>query len=216
MTRNRLLQWCGLSGLVSGVVIFLLEIALLIAFGDQPERVAAATGLWLILLILYLLGVYLVLLALVGLYAHQAEESGHLGLTGFLLGSLGLVMTSGYLWAGTFIVPALTSAAPGFLDQVEAGPPETPGIVAAGFITNFVLLALGWIIFGVASLRANILPKAAVWLTILGALLSLVIRFTGAPLANALFGLGLAWLGWWLWRENAAGERQPIIQGGVP
>jgi hypothetical protein len=202
MTRARLLQLCGLAGFASGVLLILLEIAFLGAFGDQPERVAASTSIWLILLILSLLSAYLGLLALVGLYSRQAEESGQLGLTGFLLGLLGAMINSGYLWAGAFIVPALTSAAPGFLDQVEAGPPQTPGIVAAGFISTFVLLTLGWIVFGVASLRANVLPKAAIWLAMLGALLSLVSRFTGIPLGSVLFGLGLAWLGWWLWREK--------------
>lgn len=207
MTRTRLLQLCGLAGFVSGVLLILLEIAFLGAFGDQPERVAAATSIWLILLSLSLLSAYLGLLALMGLYSRQAEESGRLGLTGFLLGSLGAMMNSGYLWAGAFIVPALTSAAPGFLDQVEAGPPETPGIVAAGFISTFVLLTFGWIVFGVASLRANVLPKAAIWLAMLGALLSLVSRFTGIPLGSVLFGLGLAWLGWWIWTEKMPGYK---------
>lgn len=211
MTRAKLLQLCGLAGFVSGVLLILLDIAFFAAFGDQPERVAAATGLWLILLILSILGAYLGLLALVGLYVRQAEESGRLGLTGFLLGSLGAVMNSGYLWAGMFIVPALTSAAPGFLDQVAAGPPEAPGIVAAGFIGTFVLLTLGWIVFGVASLQANVLPKAAIWLTMLGVFLSLVFRFTGVPLGSVLFGLGLVWLGWWLWREKMSGYKASVL-----
>jgi hypothetical protein len=195
MTRTRLFQLCGLAGFVSGVLLILLDIAFFATFGDQPERVAAATSLWLILLILSIFGAYLELLALVGLYVRQAEESGRLGLTGFLFSSLGAVMNSGYLWAGAFIVPALTSAAPGFLDQVEAGPPEAPGIVVAGFIGTFVLLTLGWTVFGVASLQANVLPRVAIWLTMLGVFLSLVFRFTGVPLGSVLFGLGLVWLG---------------------
>jgi hypothetical protein len=48
----------------------------------------------------------------------------------------------------------------------------------------------------------------------LGVLLSLVSRFTGVPLGSVLFGLGLVWLGWWLWREKMSGYKASILLGG--
>ncbi len=199
MTRTRLIRWSGLAGLISGVLLLLLDLAFIVAFGDQPERVAAATTTWLILLDLSILATYLGLLALVGLYARQVEESGWLGLVAFILASLGTVLSLGFLWGGGFIVPALTSAAPEFLDQVEASP---PGIVALGFITTFVLFALGWLLMGVASLRARVLPRIPLWLLILAAILGLVSRVVDLGISSVLFGVALAWLGWWLWRER--------------
>lgn len=204
MTRTRLIRWSGLAGLVSGVLLLLLDIAFVVSFGDQPERVAAATTIWLILLDLSILAAYLGLLALVGLYARQVEESGWLGLVAFILASLGTVLNVGFLWGGGFIVPALTSAAPEFLDQVEASP---PGIVALGFITTFVLFSLGWLLMGVASLRARVLPRIPLWLLILAAILGLVSRIVDLGIASVLFGVALAWLGWWLWRERLQLER---------
>lgn len=204
MTRTRLIRWSGLAGLVSGVLLLLLDIAFVVSFGDQPERVAAATTTWLILLDLSILAAYLGLLALVGLYARQVEESGWLGLVAFILASLGTVLNVGFLWGGGFIVPALTSAAPEFLDQVEASP---PGIVALGFITTFVLFSLGWLLMGVASLRARVLPRIPLWLLILAAILGLVSRIVDLGIASVLFGVALAWLGWWLWRERLQLER---------
>ena len=198
MTRTRLLQWSGLAGVVSGVLLILLDFSFMIFFGGQPERVAAATTTWLILLDLSIIAAYLGLLTLIGLYARQVEESGRLGLAAFILASLGMVMNIGFLWSGGFIVPALTSAAPEFLDQVEVNP---SAIIAAGFITTFALFALGWLLLGVASLNAKVLPRIPSWLLILGAILGLVSRIVGWGIPGVLFGVALAWLGWWLWQE---------------
>ena len=198
MIKKRLLQLSGSAGVVSGVLLILLDLAFIIFFGDQPERVAAATTTWLILLDLSTIAAYLGLLALIGLYARQAEETGRFGLTAFVVASFGTVMNIGFNWGGGFIVPALTSAAPEFLDQVAEAP---PGIVAAGFISTFALFALGWLLFGMASLKANIFPALPLWLLIIGAILGLVSRIAGLGIPGVLFGVALAWLGWRLWRE---------------
>ena len=79
MTRTRLVQWSGLAGVVSGLALILLDLAFIISFGDQPERVAAATTTWLILLDLSIFATFLGLMALMGLYARQVEEAGRLG-----------------------------------------------------------------------------------------------------------------------------------------
>jgi len=198
MSRTRLLQWSGLSGVVSGVLLILLDVAFFVFFGDQPERVAAATTTWLILLDLSIIATYLALLGLIGLYARQAEESGRFGLAAFLIASFGTVMSIGFNWGGGFIVPALTSAAPEFLDQVAEAP---PGIVAAGFISTFALFALGWLLFGIASLRAKIFPAFPLWLLMIAAILGLVSRIAGLGIPGVLFGAALAWLGWRLWKD---------------
>jgi hypothetical protein len=198
MSRTRLLQLSGLAGVVSGVLFILLDLAFIVFFGDQPERVAAATTTWLILLDLSIIATYLGLKALIGLYARQVEESGRFGLAAFVIASFGTVMNIGFNWGGGFIVPALTSAAPEFLDQVADAP---PGIVATGFISTFALFALGWLLFGMASLRAKIFPAFPLWLLMVGAILGLVSRIAGLGIPGVLFGAALAWLGWRLWRE---------------
>jgi tetrahydromethanopterin S-methyltransferase subunit E len=198
MSRTRLLQLSGLAGVVSGVLFILLDLAFIVFFGDQPERVAAATTTWLILLDLSIIATYLGLKALIGLYARQVEESGRFGLAAFVIASFGTVMNIGFNWGGGFIVPALTSAAPEFLDQVADAP---PGIVATGFISTFALFALGWLLFGMASLRAKIFPAFPLWLLMVGAILGLVSRIAGLGIPGMLFGAALAWLGWRLWRE---------------
>jgi hypothetical protein len=207
LIKTRLLQWSGLAGVVSGLLLILLDLAFIVSFGDQPERVAAATLTWLILLDLSIFATYLGLMALMGLYVRQVEEAGRLGLASFLLTCLGMVMNIGFLWGGGFIVPALTSAAPEFLDQVETAPPAT---VAVGFISTFLLFSLGWLLFAVASLRARVFPTIPLWLLILGAILGFVSRIVGLGIPSVLFGFGLAWLGWWLWQEQRVAS--PFVQ----
>jgi len=207
MTKSRLLQWSGLAGVGSGLLLVFLDLAFIVSFGNQPERVAATTTTWLILLDLSISATYLGLMTLLGLYARQVEEAGRFGLVSFVLASLGTVMNIGFLWGGGFIVPALTSAAPEFLDQVETAP---PAIVAVGFISTFMLFAVGWLLFAVASLRARVLPTIPLWLLVLGAILGLVSRILGLGIPNVLFGFGLAWLGWWIWQEQRVSA--PFVQ----
>lgn len=44
--------------------------------------------------------------ALVGLYAHQSEAAGALGLLGFLAALIGTRLLVGMMWTLTFVVPS--------------------------------------------------------------------------------------------------------------
>lgn len=201
MSTSQLIRWAGMAGVLAGGLVVVSDVVFWLALGDQPTSVAAASSTWFLAVIVTLVSVYLALFALVGLYARQAAQSGGLGLTGFVLAFLGTMLTSGYLWAGAFIVPPLTEAAPGFLDAVDANP---SGVVAAGFLSALVLFAAGWILFAIASVRARVLPSAPVWLLMIGAIVSAVTDLVGLPLGTVVFAVALGWLGWALWSEEAS------------
>jgi tetrahydromethanopterin S-methyltransferase subunit E len=205
MSKTQLFQLAGLAGVVSGILLIVLDFAFIAIFGDQPERIAAASTSWLILLILSIVAAFLVLMALMGLFARQAEEFGRFGLAAFVIASFGTVMNIGYNWGGSFIVPELASAAPDFLDQVADSP---PAIIAAGFISTFTLFALGWLLFAIASLKTKTLPALPLWLMIIASILGLVSRIAGLGFPGVLFGVALAWLGWHMWR--GVGNRQAV------
>ena len=196
-TYLRLSRLTGLAGILGGVLLAALDIAFIVFFGDQPERVAAATPVWLILLDLSLVATYLEFVALIGFYSRLAEKSGWFGLFAFVVASFGTLMSAGFNWAGGFIVPALTSAAPEFLDQVAESP---PAIVAAGFISTFVLHAIGWLLFGITLRREKTFTSIPAWLLIIGAVVGLVSRIAGLGIPGVLFGAALAWLGWQQWK----------------
>lgn len=199
MSGKKLIRWAGMAAVVSGVLSVVTDVIYFAAFGDDPTRVAAASSTWLVALLLSLVGAYLGLLGLVGVYSRQRRESGVLGLVAFVIASLGTVLNTGWLWAGTFVVPHLVDEAPAFLDIVDTNP---SGLIAAGFMGTFLLFALGWALVGIASVRAKVMPQLAGWLLALGAILVLVALIAGIPFGTVVFGAALAWLGWWLWSEK--------------
>jgi len=63
--------------------------------------------------VLKLLTFFLLLLGLVGFYAHQSEAAGPLGLVGCLAAFLGTMLLLGDLWLEAFAFPYLREVAPG-------------------------------------------------------------------------------------------------------
>ena len=122
---------------------------------------------------------------LAGLYLRQAPAAGRLGLVGFLLALLGTAAMAGSDWTGLFVIPQLASALPGWLST----PPDGVGLA---ILANFVIYALGWLLFGIATLRAGVFPRAAGAAVTLG-----IVASIAAPLSLGLlvFELGLVWLG---------------------
>jgi len=59
----------------------------------------------------------LLLVALVGLYAGQAEAVGVLGSVGFLVALIGTALLVGSTWDSVFILPALAQVAPAFMNS---------------------------------------------------------------------------------------------------
>ncbi len=203
MTAWRLFRWAGLAGVISGLLAIGTDFLFWVSFRDQPTRVSAASGSWSLLLFISFVAAFLGLLALFGLYARQVRESGGFGLMAFLVAAIGLVLNMGFLWSGLFLVPALTEAAPDFLDATDSGP---QGGVAVGFISTAVVFALGWTLIAIVTLRTRLFPAAPAWLLIAGAVFSLVAAIAGFPFGATLFGLALAWLGWLLWRDDLDGN----------
>jgi uncharacterized membrane protein (DUF485 family) len=148
---------------------------------------------------LALAAMFALLLALTGLYARQAHAIGMLGLAGYLTAFLGTLLVAGDWWYEAFIAPALREQAPELLATAPAG-----SILIGAAITTGTF-AVGWLIFGLASLRARIFPRrAAVLMTVGGVagILALIPPFQ-IPLA-----LAIGWIGLWLVRSDIR-EAQP-------
>jgi hypothetical protein len=183
---------------VGSVLLVVLDVAEFVVIGGQPESVAAATSAVIIVRVSFIMALVLIILGLVGLYSRQVEQAGTLGLIAFLVALIGTVMVAGLQWSAAFIGPWLAEVAPELLDT------EPSGVLTAGFMLSFALLALGWLLFGLASLRARVLPRGAAVLLMVGAPLLFVILFLELPGSTVVFGVALAWMGYALW--TGAGE----------
>lgn len=147
----------------------------------------------------------LLLFTLTALYLVQRDEVGRLGLVGYVLNHLGLT--------GLFAVEFLTHAvfqfeSPAARDAILTGPGKPYFVVVA-----FTFL-IGVLLFGLASWRARVLPRAGVALYIVG-LVPAALRTT-VPEAVYLGGLtvgsiGVAWLSIALYRHVATVLR-PVLQ----
>jgi len=188
------MRWAGLAAVLSAVLSVVGD--LLRLFVDVESSETATTTPYALVFLLYLLGAVLLLLGLVGLYASQSEAAGVLGLVGFLVAFLGTTLLVGALWFELFITPSLATRAPG-LAEAELG--------LAGFILVFLLGVVGWLLFGVATLRAHTYPRWAAVLLMVGG----VVAFVPIPLAGIVFSVAIAWLGFVLFTGRNASAEQP-------
>jgi hypothetical protein len=153
------------------------------------------------------------------------EEAGWLGLAGYLLLSLFYALTVAFQFAEAFISPLLATEAPkfmeGFLGIVTGAPSEINlgALPAIYSLTGFVGYVLGGLLFGLATLRAGILPRWAGGLLAFAAVSVLAAPLLGHPLDRILavpMGLALAWLGYALWSERREHASEPVPSGGRP
>ncbi len=186
--------------MAAGVLLLIAEfLELLPAFDDLLFSELALTGLFAFQNTLYLLGLILLSVGLVGLYARQSETAGPLGLVGFLVALVGTVFFTGFFWANLFVAPALAVGAPEFLDQGGRFP---------GFRLSLLIYAVGWLLFGLASLNARVYPRAPVIALILGAALDLF----GAPLSGLVIDAAFVWLGFVLLSgRSSSAEQAPRV-----
>ena len=194
MQSSNLIRWAGLAAVLSCVSSVMGDLLSLVV--DLESAESAATTPYMLVFLLYLLGTVLLLLSLVGLYSSQSEPAGFLGLLGFLVAFLGTALVSGALWFELFITPSLAVEAPE-LAEAELG--------LAGFAISFLLVVVGWVLFGVATLRARVYPRLAAALLIVGAVASLV----PVPLSGVVLSVAVAWLGLMLFTGRGMPSEQP-------
>jgi hypothetical protein len=73
-------------------------------------------------------------------------------------------------------------------------------------LTFLVFLTWGWLLFGVASFRARIYPRAASILLMVGA----VIAGLPIPLTELVLYVGVSWLGFVLLTERGETVQEPM------
>jgi len=112
-----------------------------------------------------------------------------------------------------YVLPPLAVHAPDLASF--NGPLSKEPVFALSYVFMIVLLLVSYLLFGVSIMRAQVLPRWAAVLLILGALLFFeppvlvpyVIPFVGA----LIFGVARAWSGSILWFQKAKMARQPQV-----
>ena len=212
MTTSTLLRLAGVSAVLAGLCI--------IAMGmfhpvNVPEAVTTTT--WVNVHIAATAMGFFGLFGMAGLYARQVEESGWLGLTGFVLLSLWFGLVMPFSFAEAFILPRLATESPefvaGFLGMFSGVPSGIDlGILPTLWNISGPMFILGPLLFGIATFRARVLSRWAGGLLALGALLILVGGMVPPEyqpeVALIPIGLALVWLGYSLCFER----REPVSE----
>ena len=210
ITVDKLIRLAGFSAALGGICYVLVGI-----FHPANVPASVTTTSWALVHIAACAMSFFGLLGLTGLYARQAPKAGWLGLIGYLLLSLWLVLVMGFSFVEAFVLPHLAAGTPAFVEAwmgMFNGPAGTfdLGVLPTVWTATAPLLIFGGLLFGVATMRARILPRLA------GALLALstVLAPVAVLLPNAAqpktaipMGIALAWLGFSLWTER----RVPVV-----
>jgi hypothetical protein len=212
ITTRKLIRWAGLSAMAAGIIFAGIQPI------HPPDVLASVnTNLWAILTSLKTVMSIFGLFGILGLYARQVEETGRLGLAGYLMISIFYAVQMCYSFAEALILPLLVTIAPKFVESTlgmasGAGSEMNLGAFATVYSILTVLYLLGLLLFGIAVFRARILPRAAAVLLALSGPLAIImvalLPHQLERLAAMPMGIALAWLGYALWSER----REPVSE----
>jgi hypothetical protein len=194
---SKLQAWGGVLTAIVGIFLVLFGILpLLMLPTSEPLIQWVLDPDWTLLNGLALVMTVLMPLALISLYAKQVEESGRLGLIGFVMAFVGSVLFASVQFDEALLWRIFAEEAPALLDT--SGPMFADPAFSRIYLVMGVLYILGFILFGIATMRAAVFPRAAAILLMVGVplfasgmFLPQLIRTFGAILA----GMGLIWMG---------------------
>ena len=186
----------GPLALAAGSLLVVAEVAMW-PFDPKDHLATTRNVVFQVAGAVYFVGFCLLVLAVFAAYLWQASEAGRLGALGMAAAVVGTMALGGDLWFESFAVPWLA-------DRVPAAFDTKPTVVLGlGALASYLSFAAGWALFGLASLRAGVFPRAiCVAMTVSGVLgFRALLSPYGVPL-----GLTMVWLGMWMVRS---GRRRP-------
>lgn len=178
MRTARAIRLSGLAAMLGGM----MWIATIAITATTPEQSRRGPGG---LIALLLAGLVLIGLGVVGVYFHQRQSAGRLGTVAMGLTVLGLATT--------------------VLGRITVDVGLVPDLV---FQIGLLLFVLGLILFVVTVFTANVMPRGAAALLVVGVLSLAIFNFGDERIwLGMLFGAAWIWLGYALWSGNTS---QPV------
>jgi hypothetical protein len=136
-------------------------------------------------------------------YDKQAREAGTFGLVALCAAIIGTVNLGANMWFEGFAVPWLAGEVPQILTA------EKTLFWQVGYYSSYLFFAIGWVLFGLASLRAGVFPRLISLAIVAGG----AIGFLAArPPYGVALGLALLSLGIWMVKNRSVANEtaQPI------
>lgn len=233
MSSSTLIRLCGLA-LVASSVLFVISILGYLT-GPRPGTSWGPEHSPTLDDLTSFIGVLvapLEVLGLVGLYIRKPQATGVFGLVAFIIAFFGGMLQAGEAWYARFVewvlyYPELVLVLYPPVNPEPYGYASiftVPGPYAVGSALTYPLYLLGWMLLGIAFLRARLFPRPAVVSLIVVSLASVVISIVSAVLGwpeassvlpymeiaiGILQNAVLAWLGFALWLGWTGSRNRP-------
>lgn len=211
VTSRGLLRSTGIAAVLGGLLFVVIQPL-------HPADVLASvtTDAWAVIHYATLAMLTLFVIGVTGIYLRQAERTGWIGLIGYVVLVVGLVLTALGTAIEALVQPLIAGTDPAFVEGMLAmvhGHPIESDLGAIPMLWNAASIGFmgGTLLFGFATFRAGILsrPAAAVFAVGLFAMAP-VAGLLGTPRVGAVpIGIGLAWLGYSLWADGRARAIEP-------
>src|SRR5215213_10273918 len=204
VTTTKLTRAAGLSAVVGGLLFIAVQInhpLLNSAFTTTTEYAIRET-MKIFMAVFSLIGI-------TGIYLRQVRQVGVLGLIGYVALGVGYLTILSVQMIAVFVLPDLAARQPGYVNDVLAVATSGTPVGDVGRMQTLsrigITYIVGGVLFGIALFRANVLPRWAAALLVVGAVATvatfqlpeLTQRLFALPVSVALIGLGYS-----LWREQ--------------
>jgi hypothetical protein len=209
MTTRTLFRWAAAAIMLSGVSMTVGG-----AIHPPVDPASITTPRWAVAHTLWWIGTVTGMIGLTGLYLRQHGELGVLGFVGVALAWTGTAVLSGAMFFEAIVVPTLLARAPELIEAFPRG--EGWGAFISGVLASGLLLGVGFVLLGIAIVRAAMLPRWAAVLAVVGGVtqgISFLLPRPVAALGGIAFGVGLVGLGYGLWTSVGEVRTQRVTAG---
>lgn len=206
ITTAGIIRASGLAAIAAGILFIVIQP---IHPADVLESVTTGRR-WLFVHVLAVFMSLFGMAGVTGIYLRQADKAGWLGVAGYLPFVLFWAITLVFQFNEAFIIPALATVAPQFVESHLGIVTSTPATVDLGaiptiYLVNGLMYALGGLILGIATFRAGVLPRWGGALLAAGAVAPFVLTMLPHPFDRTFAiptGVALAWLGYAVWAQR--------------
>lgn len=195
-SESALSRYAGPIVLIVGAYLTVTHLALefvFVSFSDPAVMVA--DPLYRVVNLAYAAAFSGLAIAACAAYDRQAREAGTFGLVALCAAIVGTVNLGADMWFEGFAVPWLAGEVPQILTA------EKTLFWQVGYLSSYILFSLGWVLFGLASLRAGVFPRFISLAIVAGGLIGFL---AARPPYGVALGLALLSLGIWMIRTRSA------------
>ena len=196
MSESALSRYAGPIVLIVGAYLTVTHLALefvFVSFSDLAVMLADPT--FRVVNLAYAAAFSGLAIAACAAYDKQAREAGTFGLVALCAAIIGTVNLGANMWFEGFAVPWLAGEVPQILTA------EKTLFWQVGYLSSYILFSIGWVLFGIASLRARVFPRFISLAIVVGGLIGFL---AARPPYGVALGLALLSLGIWMVRTRSA------------